>query len=497
MFFKKPIVQFLAKRNNNYVLDWSKKSIINQKKIFKKHMSVLPKTKFGKSIGAKKNMSIQSFRRASSINTYENIKGFVEKIANGEPDVLWPGKVLYFSKTSGTTSGVKYIPLNKEMLKNQINASKEALLLYAYKNKKYDSINGKMMFLQGSPVLKKYKNIYTGRLSGIVAHHVPSFLKSNRLPSMKTNSIENWEKKLFEIINETIDSDLRLIGGIPPWVIMFLQKILRKSEKNTILEVFPNLSLYVHGGVNFSPFKKTLRKILPGVDFLEYYPASEGFIGYQDNLEKDELLLLTNHGIFYEFIDAGEFLAGNQNRLSLEDVELNKNYVLILNTCSGLWSYNIGDTIRFVNLNPYRIVVTGRIAHFISSFGEHVIAKEVESALAISLKKYGGEITGFTVCPNVNPKQGLPHHDWFIEFLEKPSDFSSFCKHLDDGVRGQNIYYNDLIKNFILKPLIINCVKVGSFNNYMNSIGKLGGQNKCPSLSNDRKIGDYLKDYIE
>ncbi len=497
MFFKKPIVRFLAKRNNNYVIDWSKKSILNQKKIFKKHMSVLPKTKFGKSIGATKNMNIKNFREASPINTYEDIRGFVEKIADGEINVLWPGKVLYFAKTSGTTSGVKYIPLNRGMLKHQINASKEALLLYAYKTQKYDSINGKMMFLQGSPVLTKHKNIYTGRLSGIVAHHIPSFLKSNRLPSIKTNSIECWEEKLFEIINETIGSDLRLIGGIPPWIIMYFQKILERSKKNKVLDVFPNLSLYVHGGVNFNPFKNTLKKMLPGIDFLEYYPASEGFIGYQDNIEKDELLLLTNHGVFYEFIDSSEFLVGNYNRLSLEDVELNKDYVLILNTCSGLWSYNIGDTIRFVSLNPYRIIVTGRIKHFISAFGEHVIGKEVELALKNSLSKYGGEIAGFTVCPKTNPKKGLPYHDWFIEFLEKPYNFSLFCKHLDDGLRRQNIYYNDLIKDFILKPLVVNCVKVGSFNKYMASIGKLGGQNKCPSLSNDRKIGDYLNNYLE
>ncbi len=496
MYLKKVVVKFLAKKNRKKIDNWSKNSLLNQKKIFQKHMKVLPKTVFGESIGAKKNMTIDDFRETSPINSYEDLSPLIDRVARGEKNVLWLGKLLYFAKTSGTTSGTKYIPLTKEMLQNQINASKEALLLYAYNNEKYDAINGKMMFLQGSPVLKKHKKIYTGRLSGIVAHHIPSFLKSNRLPSLKTNSIKSWEEKLEKIIEETLNSDLRLIGGIPPWVIMYFQKVLEKSNQKSIPKVFPNLSLYVHGGVNFKPYKNTLEKLLPGVDFLEYYPASEGFIGYQDDITKNELLLLTNHGIFYEFIDSQDFINGNYNRLSLDEVVLGKNYVLILNTCSGLWSYNIGDTIKFVNLNPYRIVVTGRVKHFISAFGEHVIGKEVESALESGLKKFGGEVFGFTVCPNIKPKKGLPHHEWFIEFIKKPGDFFGFCDHLDKCIRAQNIYYDDLIKDHILKPLVVSCVKADSFNKYMGHVGKLGGQNKCPTLSNDRKIGNFLNEYI-
>ena len=497
MLFKKAVVKFLAKQNKKKVDRWSKNSLLNQKKIFQKHMKILPKTTFGKSIGAKKNMTIDNFREVCPINSYENISGFIERIANGEKNVLWPGKLLYFAKTSGTTSGTKYIPLTKEMLRHQINASKEALLLYAHNNNKYDHINGKMMFVQGSPVLKKHKKIYTGRLSGIVAHHIPYFLKSNRLPSMKTNSIKVWGEKLDKIVEETIGADLRLIGGIPPWVIMYFQKIFKKTNQKSHLKIFPNLSLYVHGGVSFQPYKNTLEGLLPGVDFLEYYPASEGFIGYQDNIKKNELLLLTNHGIFYEFIRAVDFISGNNTRITLDEVVLGENYVLILSTCSGLWSYNIGDTVRFVNLSPYRIVVTGRVNHFISAFGEHVIGKEVDSALDSGLKKFGGKVFGFTVCPNIRPKKGLPHHEWFIEFIEKPENISGFCDHLDGCMRKQNIYYSDLIKSLVIQPLVVNCVKVGSFNNYMSSIGKLGGQNKCPSLSNDRRIGDYLKNYIE
>ncbi len=496
MFFKKLFVSFLARKNKKNVDAWSKKSLLNQETIFKSFIATLAKTKYGKDIGAHKKMSLVDFQKKSPINSYENLSPYIKQISNGEKNVLWSGRPAYFAKTSGTTSGIKFIPLTVEMLKNQINSSKEALLLYAFYQNKFDSINGKMMFIQGSPVLKKQGKIKTGRLSGIVANHVPFFLQPNRLPSFKTNSIENWEEKLENIINETIDCDLRLIGGIPPWVIMYFQNIIKKKQKENANIVFPNLSLYVHGGVNFKPYKNTLRSLLPNVDFLELYPASEGFFAYQDDINDDGLLLLTNHGVFYEFVESDKFLKGVFQRITLKEVVLGKNYVLIISTCSGLWSYNIGDTVMFVNLNPYKIVITGRIKHYISAFGEHVISKEVETSLDLSLKKFGGEVFSFTVCPNINPKNGLPHHDWYIEFVKKPSDFSSFCEYLDSSLRKQNIYYNDLVKNNIIRPLVVNCVKVGSFNNYMNSIGKLGGQNKCPSLSNNRKIGDFLSNYL-
>jgi len=496
MFFKKLIVSFLARKTKKAVDTWSKKSIKNQDKIFKKLIAILAKTKYGKDIGAHKKMRLVDFQKKSPINSYEDLSQYIKKISRGEKNVLWKGRPAYFAKTSGTTSGVKFIPLTVEMLENQIKSTKEALLLYAFYKNKFDAINGKMMFIQGSPILKKYGQIKTGRLSGIVANHVPFFLQSNRLPSFKTNSIENWDKKLDGIINETIGCDLRLIGGIPPWVIMYFQNILKKTRKGNANIVFPNLSLYVHGGVNFKPYKNSLKSMIPNADFLELYPASEGFFAYQDDINDDGLLLLTNHGVFYEFIESDKFLKGIFQRITLKDVVMGKNYVLIISTCSGLWSYNIGDTVMFVNLNPYKIIITGRIKHYISAFGEHVISKEVETALEMCLMKFGGEVFSFTVCPNINPENGLPHHDWFIEFIKKPANFSSFCEYLDTNLRKQNIYYNDLVKNNIIRPLVVNCVKVGSFNNYMKSIGKLGGQNKCPLISNDRKIGDFLSNYL-
>ena len=496
MGFKKFIVKILANNNEKSIHKGSNNAIGHQLKLFKYLTSVLHKTEYGKILGAQKDITISSFQKKIPIVNYEKITPFINKIANGEKNVLWKGLPKYFVKTSGTTSGVKYIPLSREMLKIQIRSTKEALLLYAQQTKNYDIINGKMMFIQGSPVVGRYKKVPCGRLSGIVANYVPSFLQKNRLPSMKTNSIEDWELKIKNIINETRNQDLRLIGGIPPWVIMYLEALLKACNVNSIKKIFPNLSVFVYGGVNFSPYKNTFKKLVGKIDFLELYPASEGFIGYQDNYKNTRMLLLTNHGVFYEFIETLDFINNeNPKRVWLKGVKLNTDYVIILNTCAGLWGYNIGDTIRFTSTNPYKIIITGRIQHFISAFGEHVINHEVETALAAAVQKHDSEIIGFTVCPETSPKEGLPGHDWFIEFGKEPIDFNGFITDLDLGLRRQNIYYNDLVKGGVIRPLKIIKLKRGGINNYMESVGKLGGQNKCPQISNDRTIGDYLNNF--
>ena len=493
MGFKRFVVKILAKKNEKSIHISSNGALKNQLRLFKYLTSVLHKTEYGRGLGVPKNISISSFQKKIPIVNYEKIKPFINKVALGEKNVLWKGLPKYFAKTSGTTSGIKYIPLSKEMLKIQIRSTKEALLLYAQKTKKFDIIDGKMMFIQGSPIVSHYKKIPCGRLSGIVANYVPRFLQKNRLPSMATNSIEDWELKIKNIIKETRNEDLRLIGGIPPWVIMYLEALLKTCGFNDVKKVFPNLGLFVYGGVNFAPYKNTFKKLVGEIDFLELYPASEGFIGYQDDYKESSMLLLTNHGVFYEFIETSDFInAENPKRVWLKDVKLNTDYVIILNTCAGLWGYNIGDTIKFVSINPYKIVISGRVQHFISAFGEHVINSEVEFALSESLKKHGGEIIGFTVCPELPKGKNLPGHDWFIEFSKEPDDIHVFSQFLDDRLRSKNIYYNDLVNGKIIRPLNILRLKRGAFNKYMSSIGKLGGQNKCPQISNDRKIGDYL-----
>ncbi|RZK72958.1 MAG: hypothetical protein EOO92_19300, partial [Pedobacter sp.] len=412
-------------------------------------------------------------------------------------DVLWKGKPLYFAKTSGTTSGVKYIPLSKESVPEHVKAARNALLSYIHETGDASFVDGKIIFLQGSPVLSKKNGINVGRLSGITAHLVPAYLQKNRLPSYETNCIEDWEQKVDAIVEETYHEDMRLISGIPPWVQMYFDKLSEKADGRKIKDIFKNFSLFVYGGVNYEPYRARIENIIgKKIASIETYPASEGFIAYQDTQLDKSLLLLVNAGIFYEFIPADEFYNDNPTRLSLGEVELNVNYALILNTNAGLWGYSIGDTIKFVSKDPYKIIVTGRIKHFISAFGEHVIGEEVEHALLTVANAEGVGITEFTVAPQVETKEGeLPYHEWFVEFSTPPNDLVSFSKKVDEALQQKNIYYFDLIEGKILQPLIIRTLKKDAFVDYMRGQGKLGGQNKVPRLANDRKIANDLSSF--
>ena len=406
--------------------------------------------------------------------------------------MLWPGRPLYFCKTSGTTSGTKYIPISKESMPHHITAARDAILSYIAETKNTSIVNGKMIFLQGSPELSKTGDILTGRLSGIVAHHTPSYLAKNRLPSYETNCIEDWESKVDAILVETIDENMSLISGIPPWVQMYFEKLKDRTGK-LIKDIFPNFNLFIYGGVNYEPYRQTFEKLIgKKIDGIEFYPASEGFIAYQDTQTEKGMLLCVNHGIFYEFIPSEEFFNTDPTRISLADVEIGVNYVIILNTDAGLWGYNIGDTIKFVSINPYRIVVSGRIKHFTSAFGEHVIAEEVEKSLQEAIATIPAQVNEFHVAPQVSPESGLPYHEWLVEFEKEPENTAVFSDLIDKTLQKHNSYYKDLISGGILKPLIITKINKNGFRDYMKSIGKLGGQNKVPRLANDRKIADKL-----
>jgi len=476
---------------------WKDNPVQAQKRVFQKLLTQASATAFGKDHRFSEISSYEEFRANVPVRDYEDLKPYIERMVKGEPNVLWPGIPAYFAKTSGTTSGVKYIPISKESMPEHIKAARNALLSYIAETGNTDFVDGKMIFLQGSPVLDKKYKVPTGRLSGIVAHHVPQYLQSNRLPSYETNCIEDWEEKVDRIVEETFNEDMRLISGIPPWVQMYFDRLSQKAGGKKVKDIFKNLSLFVYGGVNFEPYRARMEESLgKKIDSIETYPASEGFIAYQDSQKEKGLLLLADAGIFYEFIPAEEFFNEKPGRLSLEDVELGKNYALILNTSAGLWGYSIGDTVKFVSKNPYRIIVSGRIKHYISAFGEHVIGEEVEHALLSVAKEEGVEITEFTVAPQVTPAAGeLPFHEWFIEFTKPPADLASFSKKVDAALQKKNIYYFDLIEGKILQPLVIRSLQAGAFKNYMKAEGKLGGQNKVPRLANDRKIAEGLKTY--
>ncbi|MCL6524112.1 MAG: GH3 auxin-responsive promoter family protein [Thermoflavifilum sp.] len=453
-------------------------------------------TIFGKAHHFRDIAHYQEYREAVPIRDYEAFKPYIEKIKSGTQNVLWKGQPLYFAKTSGTTSGVKYIPISKDSIHNHIDTARNALLCYIAETGNHQLADGKMIFLSGSPALERVGGIPTGRLSGIVNHHVPRYLRTNQLPSFETNCIEDWETKLDKIVQETINQPMTLISGIPPWMQMYFDRLQAVSGKK-IKELFPHLTLIVHGGVNFEPYRRKLMDSLGApVDTLETYPASEGFLAFQDQLQEEGLLLNTHSGIFFEFVPADEIFQPNPTRLHLGEVRTGVNYAILITSNAGLWAYNLGDTVRFVSLNPYRLVVTGRVSHFISAFGEHVIAEEVEQSLQAVAERFQAKIVEFTVAPRVEVETGKPYHEWYIEFEQMPADLEAFAAALDQQVRNRNIYYNDLITGHILDRLHIRLVRKNGFIDYMRAIGKLGGQNKLPRLSNDRYIADALQPYL-
>ncbi|MBK8723123.1 MAG: GH3 auxin-responsive promoter family protein [Saprospiraceae bacterium] len=493
-FIIKPFAKYIA----NDIKNWSSKAVDCQNNIFKELMAAVEKTAFGKDHGLTAITTYEEFKKKVPIREYEQLKTYIERIKKGEENVLWPGKPKYFAKTSGTTSGIKYIPITKESVPNHFNTARNALFNYFIETGNGKWLDKKVIFLSGSPELENINGILTGRLSGISNHMVPNWLKKNQMPSYNTNCIDDWEEKVEKIVEETLSEPMGLISGIPPWVQMYYERLIVRSGKSNIKDIFPDFSVFVYGGVNFEPYRSKLESLVgKKMDSVETYPASEGFIAFQDTQKSNGLLLNSNSGIFFEFVPVDEVFEENPTRLSLNEIEIGVNYALIINNNAGLWGYSIGDTVQFISKFPHRLLVTGRIKHYISAFGEHVISKEVEEAILKVVNSFGEHLVEFTVAPNINPEEGgLPYHEWFIEFDNFHSDKAAFAKQLDAEMILQNIYYQDLIVGNILQPLKIRLMKQDTFRNYMKSQGKLGSQNKVPRLSNDRKIADALKEYI-
>ena len=474
------------------ILKWANAPVETQEKVFQNLISDAVNTQFGKDHDFISINSYAEFIKRVPIRDYEELKPYIERVVAGELDILWKGKPIYFAKTSGTTSGSKYIPITKESMPTHVEAARNAILLYIAETGNSQFVNGKMIFLQGSPVLEEQNGIQLGRLSGIVAHYVPKYLQKNRMPSWETNCIEDWETKVDAIVDETLKENMTVISGIPSWVQMYFEKINQKSGKK-VGDVFKNFNLFIFGGVNFEPYRAKFENLIGRkVDSIELYPASEGFFAFQDKQNEKGMLLQLNSGIFYEFVKADEFFEEHPKRITIKDVEVGVNYVMIISTNAGLWAYNIGDTVEFTSTKPYKIIVSGRIKHFISAFGEHVIGKEVEQALKDAVENTNVQVSEFTVAPQINPNVGLPYHEWFVEFENEPENISEIVQKIEASLQKQNSYYLDLIEGKVLQTLKITAVKKNGFKDYMKSIGKLGGQNKIPRLSNDRKIADAL-----
>ncbi len=475
---------------------WVDTPIETQDRVFRGLLQKAEHTKFGKDHGFGEIVSHDEFTKRVPIRDYEELKPYVEQVVAGKPDILWPGKPIYFAKTSGTTSGAKYIPITETSIKHQVNASRNAILNYIHETGNADFVDGKMIFLQGSPVLQEKNGIKLGRLSGISAHYVPNYLQKNRLPSWETNCIEDWETKVNAIVEETVNEDMAVIAGIPSWVQMYFERLQTKTEKK-VGELFKNFRLFIYGGVNYEPYRAKFENLIGRkVDSIELFPASEGFFAYQDSQTEKGMLLLLDAGVFYEFVKSDEFFDDLPARITIKDVQLGTNYVMVISTDAGLWAYNLGDTVQFISVEPYKIIVSGRIKHFISAFGEHVIAKEVEEAMQQAIAGTDARINEFTVAPQINPAgDQLPYHEWLVEFEKEPSDREKFIAILDTLLQKQNSYYFDLIDGKILQRLKVTSIKPGGFNAYMKSKGKLGGQNKVQRLANDRSVADGLSTF--
>lgn len=488
-FLSKPLAAYVSKKimkqalHANYYQDKILNSIILQ----------ALKTEFGVKHNFNKIKSYADFVDQVPVSDYESYRTYIEKIINGSENVLWPGLPLFFAKTSGTTSGVKYIPISKESIHNHIDTARNALLMYIYKTGKSSFTDKKLIFLQGSPELELHGKIKTGRLSGIAAHYVPSYLNENRLPSWKTNCIENWEEKVDKVVEETMNEDMALISGIPSWLRMYFDKLIEKTGKS-VGELFPNFNLLVYGGVNYEPYRTIFNSLIGrNIDTLELFPASEGFFAFQDEFPSQHMLLNINSGIFYEFIPVIPAKQLKPERISLKDVKTGIDYSLIITTNAGLYAYEIGDIVQFTSLKPYRIKVTGRTSRYISAFGEHVIASEIEGAVAQACGKTDSSIIEFTVAPLMNNSSGKPCYEWLIEFAKEPYSYDNFVQLLDDELRKMNIYYNDLRAGNVISVSKIIGLKRGSFDAYLRGKGIFGGQNKVPRLSNDPFINDEIK----
>lgn len=494
MSLKSFAAKIFAKSVRNKIDKWADDPFQTQQKVFENLISEAADTEFGRDHSFHKISSIEEFQKQVPIRDYEQLKPYVDKMVAGNEDILWPGKPLYYAKTSGTTSGAKYIPLTKDSMPHHIEAARNAILCYIAETGNSKFVDGKMIFLQGSPELDEKNGVKLGRLSGIVAHYVPSYLQKNRMPSWETNCIADWEEKIDAIVEETKGENMSVISGIPSWVQMYFERLIEKTGKK-VGEIFPNFDLFIYGGVNYEPYRAKFENLIGRkVDSIELYPASEGFFAFQDKQKEKGMLLQLNSGIFYEFVDASEFFDENPKRLQLHEVKKDVNYVMIISSNAGLWAYDLGDTIQFTCLRPFRVIVSGRIKHYISAFGEHVIGKEVEQAMQEALAETKARISEFTVAPQINPSENeLPYHEWFVDFEEEPDDLNKFAEIIDQSLRKQNSYYFDLIEGNILQRLKITRVQQNAFQDYMKSVGKLGGQNKLPRLSNDRKIADALR----
>ena len=455
-------------------------------------------TRFGREYDFKRIKDIESFQQAVPLQNYDTLFPYIETMMQGEPDVLWHGKVKHFAKSSGTTSSrSKYIPVSQEGLEfNHYQGGKDVIAFYLHNYPDSKLLKGKTLKLGGSKKLLKHQQAYVGDLSAIMIDNMPFWANLATVPVKKTALMSDWEQKLDKIITESLRSNLTGLAGVPSWMLMFLKEVLNRTGKSNVLEVWPHLEVFFHGGVSFAPYRDTYGKLFPSNKFhyMEIYNASEGFFALQDRKDADDLLLMLNYGIFYEFIPMSDFKGiHSENVISLKDVEPGVNYAMIISTNSGLWRYIIGDTVRFTSVRPYRIKITGRTKHFVNAFGEEVVIENADRAIEKAASQTGAEIKEYTLAPVYMQTDSKGAHQWLIEFDKEPDDFEKFKKILDETLQELNSdYAAKRYKNMTMQAPVVEKARPGLFYDWLNKQGKLGGQNKVPRLSNDRDLMEQL-----
>jgi hypothetical protein len=497
----------------NSVLYWLIKKRIHQIELFIKYphevqaewfrklITTAKDTEWGRKFGYQSITTTEQFRERVPLSTYENLKPQIDLLREGRQNILWPTDIRWFAKSSGTTENKsKFIPVSQESLEEcHYKGGKDMLSIYCNNFPNTAFFSGRGLAIGGSHKISEINNAsyYDGDLSAIIIQNLPFWAEFIRVPRKSTALMDNWEDKIEMMANEVIPHNLTSLSGVPSWMLLLLRRVLEKTGKESIIDVWPNLEVYFHGGVNFQPYQEQFRSIIGSstMNYLETYNASEGFFGIQDRSDSDEMLLMLDYGIFYEFIPVANLADENPEAIGLDEVDTVNNYAMVISTNAGLWRYVIGDTIRFTSLNPFRIRITGRTKNFINAVGEEIIMDNAEKAVASACKKCNAVVNEYTAAPLFYNQENRVAHEWLIEFESEPSDTGEFMTELDNALKALNSDYEaKRFHDMVLRPPVLRIMPPGTFYQWLKARGKLGGQNKVPRLANNR---EYIEEILE
>ena len=496
-----PAISGFARMRLWSIDQWKTDPVSTQYAVWQDLLAAGQYTAFGRQYNFSQIQSLADYKKAVPVQTYDDIKGFIERMMQGEENILWNTPVHWYAKSSGTTSDKsKFIPISEESLKdNHYKASKDVLSLYYVSNPESDLLTGKALVIGGSHQINQHnEDVQYGDLSAVILQNSPFWSNWIRTPDLSIALMDEWEAKIEKLAQSTIQENVTSMAGVPTWLIVLLKRILEITGKENIKQVWPSLELYMHGGVSFVPYRQHFERLIGApINYMEMYNASEGFFAAQDDLNEEGMLLMCDHGIFFEFMPVSEFDKEHPETIQLDEVELGKNYAPVITTNGGLWRYLLGDTIQFTSLSPFRIKVSGRIKHFINAFGEEVIVDNTDKAISLACQKTGLAVTDYTAAPIYFSEEGNGAHEWLIEFEAEPENVQAFVKEMDAALQSINSDYEaKRHKDIALRLPEVTAIPKGSFAAWLSSKGKLGGQHKVPRLSNDRTILEEIKAFV-